>query len=236
MKPPAPPEVKPAAQLEFHDLAKVFPVISDGELNKLATDIFENGLNEKIVLFQGKILDGRNRWIAAQRCSFALRDDHFRKFEGSDAQAKAFVISANIHRRHLSAEQRRDLIAELIKAEPAKSDRQIAEVTKTSHHTVGDVRSGLEATGQIAQLEQREGADGKKRKAKGKGNKKPKVPNTAKEYDALQEQLIDKLRELTLEHATDKAEKTKSRLDELEEELARTCCHRGPGDPDWRLR
>ena len=23
---------------------------------------------------------------------------------------------------------------------------------------------------------------------------------------------------------------------ELEEELARTCCHRGPGDPDWRLR
>jgi hypothetical protein len=39
----------------------------------------------------------------------------------------AFVISANIRRRHLTAEQKRDLIAKVLKAQPRKSNRQIAK-------------------------------------------------------------------------------------------------------------
>jgi hypothetical protein len=45
----------------------------------------------------------------------------------------AFVISANIRRRHLTAEQKRDLIAKVLKAQPRKSNRQIAKATGTSH-------------------------------------------------------------------------------------------------------
>ena len=41
-----------------------------------------------------------------------------------------YVISVNLHRRHLTAEQKRELIAQLLKATPEKSDRQIAETVK----------------------------------------------------------------------------------------------------------
>jgi hypothetical protein len=76
----------------------------------------------------------------------------------------AFVISANIHRRHLTAEQRRDLIAAVLKADPTKSDRQIAETVRADHKTVGAVRAQQEATGEISPVEKRVGKDRKVRK------------------------------------------------------------------------
>ena len=75
----------------------------------------------------------------------------------------AYVISANIHRRHLTPEQKRDLIAKLLKATPEKSNRQIAETVKASHHTVEAVRTKMESTGQIAQLPKTVGKDRKAR-------------------------------------------------------------------------
>src|SRR5262249_31381065 len=89
--------------------------------------------------------------------------------------------------------------------------RQIADTAKVSHHTVGDVRSALETTGQIAQLETTTGADGKKRKKSGK----PKVRSAKQVYHACQEQLIDALLEFSsADHAEEHAEETKTRLDE----------------------
>src|SRR5262249_58582358 len=84
----------------------------------------------------------------------------------------AYVISANLHRRHLSAEQRRELIAKLIKATPEKSDRQIAGTVKASPTTVGTVRAEMEAKGEVSKLDTRTDAKGinqpasKSRKAK----------------------------------------------------------------------
>ena len=43
-----------------------------------------------------------------------------------------YVISANIRRRHLTAEQKRDLVATLLKLDPGKSDRSIAKVVSVS--------------------------------------------------------------------------------------------------------
>jgi hypothetical protein len=87
----------------------------------------------------------------------------------------AFVLSANIHRRHLTAEQKRELIAKLIKETPNKSDRQIANQTNVDHKTVGKTRSKLEATGEIPQLEKTVGSDGKSR-SKSKRSAKPAAP------------------------------------------------------------
>src|SRR5260370_37449577 len=75
-----------------------------------------------------------------------------------------FVISRNIHRRHLTAKQKRELIGKLLKATPDKSNRQIAEQTKADDKTVAAVRRDLEATAEIPQLERTVGADGKARK------------------------------------------------------------------------
>jgi hypothetical protein len=51
------------------------------------------------------------------------------------------VLSANAHRRHLTAEQKRELIAKVLKAKPELSDRAIGKVAKVDHKTVASVRS-----------------------------------------------------------------------------------------------
>jgi hypothetical protein len=82
----------------------------------------------------------------------------------SDGDPVHFVLSANLHRRHLTSEQKRELIAKLVKATPGKSNRQIAETVKVDHKTVASVRAEKVATGEIPQLTQTVGKDGKARK------------------------------------------------------------------------
>jgi hypothetical protein len=77
-----------------------------------------------------------------------------------------FVISANIHRRHLTAEQKRELIAKLLKAKPEVSDRQIAKQVKVDHKTVATVRKGRELRGEIPHVEARTDTKGRKQPAK----------------------------------------------------------------------
>src|SRR5215471_21389583 len=118
--------------LEPHPFSAIFPPISDEDFGKLAADIKLNGLHQPIVRYQGKILDGNNRYRACELVKIAPK---FADFTGDDAAARNYVISANIHRRHLSPDQRRDIIAALLKADPTQSSRSIGEQTRTSHHT-----------------------------------------------------------------------------------------------------
>jgi hypothetical protein len=170
-------------ELKFHPIADLFPLMQSPELDALVADIKANGLREKVDLYQGKILDGRNRYRALQRLGIdpsAADKQYFRKAiyahstggevapheQDNDDRARAYVISKNIHRRHLTAEQRRDLIAKLLKAEPKKSDRQIAETVKVDHKTVGAVRAEQEGRGEIPHVEERTDTKGRKQPAK----------------------------------------------------------------------
>ena len=47
---------------EYHELANLFPLMDESQYSDLVADIKENGLVESIVLHEGKILDGRNRY------------------------------------------------------------------------------------------------------------------------------------------------------------------------------
>jgi hypothetical protein len=47
--------------LPFHPLANTFPLMNGAEFNELVADVKRDGLREKITLYQGKVLDGRNR-------------------------------------------------------------------------------------------------------------------------------------------------------------------------------
>jgi uncharacterized coiled-coil DUF342 family protein len=89
--------------VRFHPFAEVFPLLPDAELKELAEDIKSFGLREPIWLYQGQILDGRNRWLACQR---AHVEPQYRTFRGTDAGALALVVSANLKRRQLTVEQR----------------------------------------------------------------------------------------------------------------------------------
>lgn len=91
-----------------HHLAGLFPPLEAEDLQRLTDDIAAHGLLEPVVLYENKILDGRNRYAA---CRKAKVEPDFVPFEGSDPLA--FVISMNLHRRHLSTSQRAIIAAEL---------------------------------------------------------------------------------------------------------------------------
>jgi hypothetical protein len=74
-------------------------------------------------------------------------------FLGRDVDPWEYVASANLHRRHLTAEQRRELIGKLIEAMPEKSNRQIAKLVNASPTTVGTKRAEMEATGDVSKLD-----------------------------------------------------------------------------------
>jgi hypothetical protein len=142
-----------AADHPYHPLASTFPLMEGGEFTALIDDIRAHGLREPIILYDGMILDGRNRDRACREAGIAPQ---FREMPfGSRAEAAAYVISANILRRHLTGDQKRELIEKLLKANPEQSNRQIAETAKVSDKTVGTVRRKAEARAEIPHVKKR---------------------------------------------------------------------------------
>src|SRR5215472_15276187 len=88
---------------EFHPAADLFPLIEvdSTAFAELVQDIRENGLLDSIELFEGKILDGRNRYRA---CQHAGVEPRFEQWKGDDPYHH--VISRNLYRRHLTDDQR----------------------------------------------------------------------------------------------------------------------------------
>ncbi len=152
------------ANLPFHPVADIFPMMENPEFQNLVGDIREHGLIDPIMLHtDGSILDGRNRYRA---CIEAEVEPVFTTWNGTIGTETAFVISRNIHRRHLTREQKREMIAALLKENPERSNRQIAKDVKADDKTVGAVRKAMESTAEIPQLDKTTGADGKARPAK----------------------------------------------------------------------
>ena len=226
-------------KLEPHPLSKLFPPISDEDFGKLAADIKLHGLRQHIVLYQGKILDGNNRYRA---CSLAGIKPTFADFTGIDADARNYVISVNIHRRHLSPDQRRDIIAALLKADPGQSNRQVADAAKADHKTVGTVRAEMVAGGEIPHQEKTVGKDGvaqpTKTKRGGKGGKTKGKSGKAityqevvdgktarNAYHVLEEHLLDALQEIndrsSFDHADEYAQATIEKLQDNRPQLRR---------------
>jgi ParB/RepB/Spo0J family partition protein len=85
-----------------HALAEVVPGGLDGEeFQALCTSIKEEGLNHPIVLFEERILDGRERYRA---CIKVGVEPTFKDFKGKDPEA--YVIANNLHRRQLNSMQK----------------------------------------------------------------------------------------------------------------------------------
>ncbi len=91
-----------------HPYAELFPMMNATALKELTASISEDGLQEPIRTFEGKVLDGRNRQVA---CSNAGIEPVYKRYTGDDALG--YVIRSNLHRRHLTTSQRAMVAANL---------------------------------------------------------------------------------------------------------------------------
>lgn len=87
----------------IHPVADIFPPMGAREFDALCEDIRQHGLREPIWLHpDGSVIDGRHRLRACAREGVEPR---FRTWDG-DGALVAFVVSLNLHRRHLDEGQR----------------------------------------------------------------------------------------------------------------------------------
>lgn len=83
--------------MKHHPIADVWPMMDEGKLQELADDIRKNGQLVPVWLYEGKILDGRNRWAA---CKIAGVEPRTKEYTGDEPTA--FAVAMNDRRRHMN--------------------------------------------------------------------------------------------------------------------------------------
>jgi len=144
---------------EFHRISNLFPLMEGAEFEELKQDIAANGLREAIWLHpDGSILDGRNRYRA---CLEVGIEPHFRTWDEKGSLV-TFILSMNLHRRHLTSSQRAVIALETLPfLEKEAKERQgtRTDITEIFPESSGEARH---YAAQIAQTNPRYVSDAKK--------------------------------------------------------------------------
>jgi len=132
--------------MEFHEAANIFP-LDEEHLAELAEDIEREGLLCPIEVFNGKIIDGRRRWLACKKAGVKPE-----VVEVSPVDPVAYVISLNLKRRQLTksqagacaarAENLRERYAEEAKERQKRKPADFV-VPNCTQQTVGKTRDRL---------------------------------------------------------------------------------------------
>lgn len=102
-----------ARKYEIHPAAELFPMMDAKAFEELKADIRENGVKTYITLFDDKIIDGRNRYKACLELGIDPAANVEELEECDDPIS--FVLSLNLHRRHLNETQRATVAAKIAK-------------------------------------------------------------------------------------------------------------------------
>jgi hypothetical protein len=173
--------------LKIHSAAADFPRLTPEEMRALGEDIKKNGQRQPIAIIERarrrpdgtfhisdpplqEVLDGISRLDAMEAAGIAVTgaDGQLDKqvlrtvIDTDEVDPIAYVISANIHRRHLNIEQRQHSLIALIARTPEKSDRQIGREIGVDHKTVASARAKGEDVGRIPHVAERKDTKGRK--------------------------------------------------------------------------
>ena len=88
--------------MQYHKISDIFPLMTGNDFESLKRDINEHGLLEPIVIHDNQIVDGRNRYRACMELGI---EPQVIEWKGNGMLID-FVISRNLHRRHLNESQR----------------------------------------------------------------------------------------------------------------------------------
>jgi hypothetical protein len=188
-------------KFKVHPGADVFPMMDDDELAKLGEDIKANGLKEPISVYypnglrgEAVLLDGRNRLEAVERAGLST-DISKRPVHTGDPVA--YIISANIHRRHLTKAEKADLIVAAHKAAEKAADKpvQVEPVfTKGGRGKVNKLKAAVVADAAKAHISE---SEAKRALARAEGKTPaPKKRRSKAEIAEAQNQGVDAVLDL----------------------------------------
>jgi hypothetical protein len=109
-------------ELAVDPIANLMPDMSPSEYEELKSSIERDGLQQAVVLYKGRIIDGKNRYRACRETNTNVRTV---EYKGDNPLA--FALAANLTRRHLTASQRAIIAARLESTERAKQGTKRAK-------------------------------------------------------------------------------------------------------------
>ena len=89
-----------AKKLQFHEIASFIPLMGKEDIAALAESIKQLGQIHPIALFEGKILDGRCRYLACDQAGIECQTCTV-----EPADPWSYVLSLNVHRQHYTKDQ-----------------------------------------------------------------------------------------------------------------------------------
>lgn len=91
-------------ELTIHEAATIFPAMSETEMAELVEDMRTHGQLEPVwITDEDEVVDGRHRMLACEQLDNPVI---CRVYGGEPETIPGFVVSLNLHRRHLSEGQR----------------------------------------------------------------------------------------------------------------------------------
>lgn len=122
----------------FHELSSIFPLMEGEDFDALVEDIREKGQLKKGILFEEKIIDGRNRYRACGVLKIPFKTEEY----SEKISPRDYIISENLHRRHLTTAQRAEIGLILLEEEEKKAKERKSEVAKA----LAEVSKGISRT------------------------------------------------------------------------------------------
>lgn len=124
----------------FHELSSIFPLMEGDDFNALIEDMREKGQLKKGVLFEEKILDGRNRYRVCKILKIPFKTEEY----SEKISPRDYIISENLHRRHLTIAQRAEIGLILLQEEEDKAKERMQKIRSEVGKVIGRGREKSE--------------------------------------------------------------------------------------------